>query len=419
MADALDPVEVAIVGGGIIGASTAYWLAKAGVRTALFEKGTLACEQSSRNWGWVRTLSRDLPEVPLALLANRRWRELQQQVEVGYRQNGLLYLQENDRDAQEHARWYDAAKTYGAKASFLTKRDMQKLLPTSARAWTGAMYSESCGVAEPTQATAGIAALAREAGATIVENCAVRGIERSAGRVSAIVTEAGRVDAQNVLVAAGAWSRLFCGNLGVEFPQLKVRGSVLRTAPFDARMSVSINGKDFTCRKRTDGGYTVSQFSASLAELVPDSFRLMSKFIRPWIANRAIVRVRVSERFIDELKIPRRFPSDSETPFEHCRMLDPPPYAKGIDQAWTRLRESFPVFKGARIAHAWGGYIDVTPDAMPVIGALHDVPGLYLASGFSGHGFGIGPAVGECVAALIRGDRPPVDLEPFRLGRYA
>lgn len=419
MAEALDPVDVAIVGGGIIGVSTAYWLAKAGVRTALFEKGTLACEQSSRNWGWVRTLSRDMPEVPLALLANRRWREIQEQVDVGYRQNGLLYLQENERDASDHARWFESAKTYGAKAEFLTKRAAQQLLPQSARAWTGAMHSASCGVAEPTQATAGIAALARQAGATIVENCAVRGIESSAGRVSAVVTETGRVRAQNVLVAAGAWSRLFCGNFGVEFPQLKVRGSVLRTAPFDAGMSVSINAKDFTCRKRADGGYTVSQFSASLGELVPDSFRLMNKFLRPWIANRSIVRVRLNQRFVEEWKIPRRFPSDRESPFERCRMLDPLPYAKGIDQAWTRLRDSFPVFNGARIAQSWGGYIDVTPDAMPVIGPLHDVPGLYLASGFSGHGFGIGPAVGECVAALIRGDTPPVDLEPFRLARYA
>jgi len=419
MAEALDSVDVAIVGGGIIGASTAYWLAKAGVRTALFEKGTLACEQSSRNWGWVRTLSRDLPEVPLALLANRRWSEIQQQVDVGYRQNGLLYLQENDRDANEHAHWYESAKRYGAKASFLTKRDAQKLLPASARAWTGAMYSASCGVAEPTRATAGIAALAREAGATIVEHCAVRAIERSAGRVSAIVTEAGRVRAQNVLVAAGAWSRLFCGNFGIEFPQLKVRGSVLRTAPFDAHMSVSVNGKDFTCRKRADGGYTVSQFSASLAELVPDSFRLMSKFIRPWIANRAIVRVRLNERFVDELKIPRHFPPDRETPFERCRVLDPLPYEKGIDQAWERLLETFPVFRNARVAQSWGGYIDVTPDAMPVIAPLDGAPGVYLASGFSGHGFGIGPAVGECVAALIRGKNPPVDLSSFSLARYA
>ncbi|MCC8397360.1 FAD-binding oxidoreductase [Paraburkholderia sp. MMS20-SJTR3] len=419
MAEGFDPVDVAIVGGGIIGASTAYWLAKAGVPTALFEKGILACEQSSRNWGWVRTLSRDLPEVPLALLANRRWSEFQQQVDVGYCQNGLLYLQENDRDADDHARWYENAKVYGAQASFLTKRGAQKLLPASARAWTGAMYSASCGVAEPTKATAGIAALARQAGAIIVENCAVRGIERSAGRVSAVVTERGPVQARSVLVAAGAWSRLFCGNLGIEFPQLKVRGSVLRTAPFDANMWVSINGKDFTCRKRADGGYTVSQFSASLAELVPDSFRLMTKFIRPWIENRSIVRVRVSERFFDELRIPRRFSTDRETPFEHCRMLDPPPYAKGVEQAWTRLREAFPVFNGARIAHSWGGYIDVTPDAMPVIGALHDVPGLYLASGFSGHGFGIGPAVGECVAALICGNEPPVDLKPFCLTRFA
>ncbi|MDR3100975.1 MAG: FAD-binding oxidoreductase [Paraburkholderia sp.] len=418
MKDTLDSVDVVIVGGGIIGVSTAWWLARAGMRTALFEKGTLACEQSSRNWGWVRTLSRDLPEVPLALLANRRWQELQQQVEVGYRQNGLLYLQEGERDALDHARWLENARTYGARAELLGQREVRKRLPETARAWTGALYSASDGVAEPQLATAGIAALARDAGAMLVENCAVRGIERSAGEISAVVTERGRVRTQAVLVAAGAWSRLFCGNHGIEFPQLKVRGSALRTEPFDAKLSLSINGKDFTCRKRADGGYTVSQFSASLAELVPDSFRLMPKFIRPWIANRSIVRVRLSQRFADEWKIPRRFPTDRESPFERCRVLDPLPYAKGVNQAWARLQESFPAFRAARIAQSWGGYIDVTPDAMPVMGALPAIPGLFLASGFSGHGFGIGPAVGECMAALLCGRRPPVDLMPFSLSRF-
>ncbi|WP_334163307.1 FAD-dependent oxidoreductase, partial [Achromobacter insolitus] len=176
-------VDVAIVGGGIIGISTAYSLACAGLRVAVFEKGTLACEQSSRNWGWVRTLGRDLPEVPLAQRANQLWGEIQDKIDVGFRRNGMFYLQENDSDAAGHQAWIDGARQYGVDARLLDNRKLRKMLPATGRSWTGAMYSPTDGVAEPQLATRAIATLARAAGAQVFEGCAVRGVERSAGRV--------------------------------------------------------------------------------------------------------------------------------------------------------------------------------------------------------------------------------------------
>src|SRR5690606_22001827 len=118
-----------------------------------------------------------------------------------------------------------------------------RLIPPTRRAWTGAMHSPIDGTAEPALATTAIAALARAAGAVIVEHCAVRGIERAAGRVSALITERGRVNTATVLIAAGAWSRLLCGNLDANFPQLKIRGSVLRTTPIETGSVAAINGK--------------------------------------------------------------------------------------------------------------------------------------------------------------------------------
>jgi glycine/D-amino acid oxidase-like deaminating enzyme len=411
-------VDVAIIGGGIIGVSTAYALAQSGARVAVLEKATLACEQSSRNWGWVRTLTRDMPEVPLAIRSNRLWGAIQEQVDVGFRRTGMLYLQENEADAAGHQAWMDRARQYGIDARQISRHDAMAYLPDSRRPWSGAMYSPTDGVAEPQLAVQGIASLARQKGAVIQEHCAVRGIERSAGRVSAVITERGRIAAQAVLVAAGAWSRLFCGNLGADFPQLKIRGSVMRTLPFDAGFSTAVNGKDFTCRKRADGGYTVSQFGASMADLVPDSFRLVRHYIRPWLANNTFVRLRLGKRFFQELATPRHFAADRVSPFERHRILDPLPSNSGVEQAWQRLVNAFPVFQNAKMAHSWAGYIDVTPDAMPVMDAVPGLPGLYLASGFSGHGFGIGPAAGEVMAQLIQGRTPAVDLRPFRFSRY-
>lgn len=411
-------VDVAIIGGGIIGISTALALARRGRRVAVFEKGRLACEQSSRNWGWVRTLGRDLSEVPLARRANVLWADIQSRVDVGFRRSGLLYLQESEADAEQHAKWLDGARAFGLDAQLLGRAATLSRLPVSGRPWCGAMYSPGDGVAEPALATHGIARLAREAGALVFEGCAARGVETEAGRVSSVMTEKGLVRAGAVLVAAGAWSRLFCGNAGAWFPQLKVRASVLRTAPFDASLSAAVNGKDFTVRKRADGGYTVSQFGSSMADVVPDSFRLMGKFFRAWLASNAFVRLRFGKRFFEELAIPRHFRLDRPTPFERHRVLDPRPSAAAVDQAWARLVQAFPVFARSRVAQSWGGYIDVTPDALPVMSAVDGHPGLYLASGFSGHGFGIGPAVGEAMADLMLGHSSETDLQAFRFSRF-
>ncbi|HEY0296604.1 MAG TPA: FAD-binding oxidoreductase [Bordetella sp.] len=414
-----ESVDVAVIGGGIIGICTAYALAKAGVSTAVFEKGLLACEQSSRNWGWVRTLNRDMPEVPVSMRSNEIWDEIQAQAEVGFRRRGILYLQENADDAERHQRWLDQARDhYGFQGRLLGQAETRKRLPPSRRNWTGALYSDLDGVAEPQLATQGIAGLVRRLGGQVFERCAVRGIEQSAGRVSAVVTEHGRVRASTVVLAGGAWSRLFCGNLGVEFPQLKVRGSVLRTSPVEGGPESAINGKDFTCRKRADGGYTVSQFGASMADITPDSFRLMGKFFKAWMANNTFVKVRFGKRFFEELAIPRTFGIEAITPYERNRVLDPTPSASGVQQAWSRLVHAFPAFESARIAQSWAGYIDATPDAMPVMAQVRSVPGFYLASGFSGHGFGFGPGAGEFMAGLIQGKPLHGDAHAFRLDRY-
>lgn len=413
-----ESVDVAIIGGGIIGISSALALAKAGARVAVFEKGTLGCEQSSRNWGWVRTLDRDPAEVPLALRSNVLWGEIQAREDVGFRRTGILYLQEDEADRAIHQRWLDRCGSLGIDARLLARDATQALLPASRRAWSGAMYSKSDGVAEPHLATRAIARLAREAGAQVFEHCAARGVERMAGRASAVVTEQQRVKAGAVVLAGGGWSRLFCRNLGIDFPQLKVRGSVMRTDPFDAGLEAAVHGKDFTCRKRADGGYTVSQFGASIADITPDSFLQLRRFARSWLGNRAFVRLRFGKRFFEELAMSGRFPLDRESPFERNRVLDPPHSKEGVEQAWQRLKHAFPVFEGARVASAWAGYIDVTPDVLPVISKVDALEGFYLASGFSGHGFGIGPAVGEVVSDLVMGRPGAIDPGPFRLSRF-
>ena len=101
------------------------------------------------------------------------------------------------------------------------------------------------------------------------------------------------------------------------------------------------------------------------------------------------------------------------------RTYDPPPYQPILDKAREAVTAAFPAFREMKVAESWGGVIDVTPDAVPVISGVDAVPGFFIATGFSGHGFGIGPGAGRLMAQLVMGETPVVDPTPFRFGRYA
>ena len=103
---------------------------------------------------------------------------------------------------------------------------------------------------------------------------------------------------------------------------------------------------------------------------------------------------------------------------ERVRVLDPEPSQAVLREAHDALAREFPAFKDMKVAQSWGGMIDVTPDAVPVISPVEAVPGFFMATGFSGHGFGIGPGAGRLMADLVSNDAPVVDPAPFRFGRF-
>jgi glycine/D-amino acid oxidase-like deaminating enzyme len=410
--------DVVVIGGGIIGASTALALAERGVAVALCEKGRVGAEQSSRNWGWCRKMGRDPAEIPLAIESLRLWERLSARTgaETGFRRTGILYLCDRDRDVAKHEAWLAAARDFQVDSRVIGSQEIDRLLPGSSKRWAGALYTPSDGVAEPEKATTAIANAALRNGAAVVENCAVRGIETEAGAVSGVVTERGEIRCSRVVLAGGAWSSLFCGNLGIRFPQLKILGSVMRTAPF-AGPEAAVGADRFAFRKRADGGYTLAQRNANLAHVVPDSFRFLADFLPSLVKQWDELRLRVGRRFIEEWKIPRRWKLDGETPFEQVRVLDPAPSAPVLRQGFRNLTRAFPAFAGMRVIDSWAGLIDVTPDAVPVISAVDALPGFHIASGFSGHGFGIGPAAGQLMADLVTGAKPIVDPRPYRFER--
>jgi glycine/D-amino acid oxidase-like deaminating enzyme len=413
--------DVVVVGGGIVGVSAALHLAKKGISVALCEKGRIAGEQSSRNWGWCRTMGRDPAEIPLSIESLRMWAAMNLEVgaETGFRNSGIVYLCETQKDLDEREAWLAHARSYQVNSRLLGPAEVDRALPGSARRWMGALFTPTDGRAEPQLAVPAMAEAARRMGATVMASCAVRGLETAAGAVSAVITEKGRISCGSVILAGGAWSRLFCGNVGLDFPQLKVLGSVMRTAPLDGAPDYAVGASNFAFRKRLDGGYTVAQRGANITPIVPDSFRLFFDFLPSLTKQWRELRLRIGRRFIEEWNIPRTWPLDGPSPFESVRVLDPQPVETILAEARSNLTMSFPAFKDMTIAGRWAGLIDVTPDAVPVISPVQALPGFFLASGFSGHGFGIGPASGRLIADLVAGDRPIVDPAPFRFERLA
>jgi len=412
--------SVVVIGGGIAGVSTALFLAERGVPVVLCEKGIIAGEQSSRNWGWTRVMGRDEREIPLGLESLRLWRRMNEMTgaETGFRECGIAYLCENDREIADYEAWQEKARPFQIHTQLLRGAEVERVLPGAAKPYAGALYNPGDGRAEPTKAAVAIAQAAEARGGVVLTGCAARGIETKGGRVCGVVTEKGPIACDSVVLAGGAWSRLFAGNAGIDLPQLKILGSVFRTAPLAGAPEVSGGSSNFGFRKRLDGGYTVARRNASISVITPDSFRLFRDFAPGLRKSWRELRLRLGKQFLTEWNTPRRWRMDEESPFEQVRILDPEPSHGLLEEAKRNLGGAFPAFQQMREVERWGGLIDVTPDAVPVISAVDAIPGFFMATGFSGHGFGIGPGAGKLMADIVTGATPAVDATPYRLSRF-
>ncbi|HEY5559435.1 MAG TPA: FAD-binding oxidoreductase [Steroidobacteraceae bacterium] len=413
-------VDVAIIGGGIVGCSAAYFLARRGLAVALFEKGRVAGEQSGRNWGWVRQQGRSPVELPLMMQSLQLWKRLSLDLgeDTGFRQGGSLYLAEDAAHLSELGEWLAVARDHELDTCLLSSPELGVILEGGGERWAGALYTASDGRAEPNRAAAAIARGAQRGGAKIISHCAVRGIGRAAGRARAVVTERGAVAARAVVCAAGAWTCLFCGSLGIAVPQLTVLGTVARTAPAKRLLEGQAWSKRIAIRRRTDGGYTVAHGQSFLHPLTPATFRFAAKFLPAFRQGRDSTRLSLGREFFRALATPRRWDLEKPSPFERERVLDPAPEQRVLGQMRDALRHWYPEIAASPFVETWGGMIETSPDVLPIISAVDGLADFYVATGFSGHGFGIGPGAGKLVADMVSGTAEPAMLSAFRLGRF-
>lgn len=412
--------DVVVIGGGIIGAFTAYYLAKRGMKVALIEKGRIGAEQSSRNWGWCRQQNRDARELPMATKALELWEQFGAETgeQTGFSRCGLLYLSNNEQEIAGWARWGEFARTVNVDTRMLTSQQAAEHGKATGKQWKGGVFAPSDGTADPSRAAPAVARAIMALGSTVHQGCAVRGIETEAGRLSAVVTEKGVIRTPIAVLAAGAWASSFCRQYGIRFPQATIRQTVLSVSAPSEEIPGALHTAGVSMTRRFDGTYTLAISGRGRVDPTPQLLgygtQFLPMFMRRWrnLAPGGLEGIRSGHESW------KRWSLDQPTPMEKMRILDPTADASAVALTYQRAQELVPALRDSSINAAWAGYVDSTPDGVPGIGEMASLPGLVLAAGFSGHGFGIGPGAGHLIADIVSGAAPIVDPKPYHPDRF-
>lgn len=418
-------VDVVIIGGGMAGIMSAWFLQKKGKQVLICEKGRVAGEQSCRNWGFVRQAGRDKAELPMMIDCMQDWEELQAELgdAVGFRRPGSLFVSDREDVLEGYQTWAnDVAAASGLESKVIDATGINSVLGMPHQAYKGGLYTPSDGCAEPFTAVPAIAeCLHGKAGVTIRENCAVRLLDIQAGSVTGVHTEDGFVSADQVLVAGGLWTGRLLKNHGLHFPQLLANTTIARTAPVQRQVEITFGHPDACFRSRADGGYNLMPGEIMEHEICLDSILFGLQFLPALMRYKDHTSVIPGfyEGFTRRMFPKRRWCKDEITPFEKTRVLNPRHSKNHFRKIQKRIGQHFPSLAELEIVESWTGATDMTPDVLPALGAIEKYDGLYIASGLSGHGFGLGPAVGKLMADVLSNDPPKYDLKPFRFERFS
>lgn len=412
--------DVVVIGAGIVGVFTAYYLARRGLQVALIEKGRVGAEQSSRNWGWCRQQNRDARELPMATLALDLWERFAAETgeDTGFSRCGLLYLSNDDAELEGWARWGEFARGVGVKTQMLTPAAAAEHGRVTGRPWKGGVFSPTDGTADPSRAAPAVARALMKLGGSVHQGCAARGIETEGGRLSAVVTERGTIRTRAAVLSGGAWASSFCRQLGIRFPQATIRQTVMSVAPGSAVLPATLHTAGVSLTRRGDGGYLLAISGRARVDPTPQLLRFSPQFVPMFLRRWRSLSPGGLEGLRSGHESLSRWRLDAPTPMERMRILDPKVDATTVRLTHRRALDLVPALKERAVTAAWAGYIDSTPDGVPGIGETANLPGLVLAAGFSGHGFGIGPGAGHLIADIVSGATPIVDPRPYHPDRF-
>jgi sarcosine oxidase subunit beta len=374
--------EVVIVGGGCMGASVAYHLARRGVTdVVLVERDTLLGTGSTgRNAGGVRHQFSNEANIRLSIESIGVLERFADEVghPIDFHQDGYLFLLSTPASVETFRTNVALQRSLGVDVQWLDPQDIARLVPgIDVDGVAGATFCQRDGIADPNGVTMGFAKAAQAAGVLVERDAEVTAIRVEAGAVAAVETTRGTIDTRTIVNAAGPYARLIGRMAGVDVPVDPYRRHIFIAA--------------------LDGGAT----NAAGPPRVPSSRIMVIDFDTTFYFHRegAGLLFGMGDR--------------NEAPtFDTTVQWDFLPQV--IDVAIKRL----PALAYASISHAWAGLYEVTPDANPIIGPADGVRGFYLINGFSGHGFQHSPAAGRILADVLTGRDPGFDLTPFAASRF-
>lgn len=375
MAEPKGQADVVIVGGGIAGTSTAFFLRRRGVKVILLERFLTGQQASGTNFGNVRRQGRYLRQLPLANRSRGIWGRIPELTgsDVEFMPVGhvrFLWREEQMDVVEKYRR--DAAE-YGLELHILGRNAIREKFPFVGPEAVAGSWSPHDGHANPRLVAPAFARAARRDGATIVENCEVLSIDRT-GEDFIVATASGDYRAPVVLIASGAWGGGFAAAMGEPVP-LEVAGpqmGVTEPLPYFIHPVVGVSTK------------------------VPGEVAYLRQIPR---GNVIFGGIRRRPAALDE----RRAKYDPE----------------GLLAQFRQILRLAPSLRHARLIRTWSGVEGYMADDIPVMGESGKVPGLYYAFGFSGHGFQIGPGVGDVMAELIATGATSTPIGDFHIGRFA
>ncbi|MCO1604433.1 NAD(P)/FAD-dependent oxidoreductase [Desulfosporosinus nitroreducens] len=366
--------DVIIIGGGIIGNSTAYYLAQKGCSVIVLEKSDyIGNGGSSRNGGGVRQSGRDKRELPLAMYGVKHlWPNLSEELEmdVEYYQQGNLRLGKTEAHIKTLAGLTERAASLGLDVKMIDQAEAKAINPYLSAEVMGASWCPTDGHANPMLATLAYYRKARELGVRFMTGEEVAEIKKIKGKARQVVTTEDVYEGDTIILAAGYDSRDIAATVGIDVPMTRALLEVLVTEAQPAMFYQMLGtaAADFYGHQSTHGSFVFGGTSG-LEDVNKDNGTPVTNSITASCICRGIMNY-------------------------------------------------FPCLSDAKIVRTWAGWIDVCVDHVPVISPVEEVPGLILACAFSGHGFGIAPTVGTLLAQMAVGEAPVLDVSDFRYDRF-
>ncbi|WP_437880155.1 NAD(P)/FAD-dependent oxidoreductase [Pseudomonas sp. LRF_L74] len=417
--------DVVVIGAGILGIMTAINLAERGLSVVAVEKGDIAGEQSCRFYGQVMTYKMPDATFQLHHLAKQRWREMNAKVGVdtSYRTQGRVEVPFDEEDLDSVRTWIKAKTQEVAgdlpfKTRMIQGSELEQRLRGASSNWTIAGFEEDSGSLDAEIASFVMAEYAKKIGVRIYTNCAARGLETQAGAISDVVTEKGAIKTSRVVVAGGAWSRLFMQNLGVDVPTLPAYQSqqLISAAPNAPGGNVALPGNIYF-REQADGTYATSP-RVVVAPVVKESFTYGYKYLPLLALPDFPVHISLNRQLIDSFIRPTHWKLDEVSPFEENRLMTAAPDIPELDASLEKLKVEFPAFKDSKLIDQWSGAMAIAPDENPIISRVNEYPGLVINTA-TGWGMTESPVSSELTADLLLGKEPILDPQSFSLYRFS